>query len=192
MLGKGHAVGFVEAFGTRRSTVMRNWSGPGFGRMSGGLAHSAPVFLYTKPSSSSSRILSRINISCGGAYLRADFRTGSAQSRSLMTRGFTFAGGSAPSLSLKTSLHYVTSCRKLCTPSRYMPACSALVSAGFQTLDSFEGVDGVVIAKMMFTFLFECLSHRGYILLRASKFGDRLRSNSDGVRSRNNSIEVLR
>jgi hypothetical protein len=27
--------------------------------------------------------------------------------------------------------------------------------AGFQTLDSFEGVDGVVKAKMMFTFLFE-------------------------------------
>jgi hypothetical protein len=26
---------------------------------------------------------------------------------------------------------------------------------GFQTLDSFEGVNGVVIAKMMFTFLFE-------------------------------------
>jgi hypothetical protein len=27
--------------------------------------------------------------------------------------------------------------------------------AGFQTLESFEGVDRVVIAKMMFTFLFE-------------------------------------
>jgi hypothetical protein len=111
----------------RRSTVMRYWSGPGFGRMSGGLAHSAPVFLYTKPSSSSSRILSRMNLSCGGAYLRSDIRTGSAQSRSLMTRSFTFAGGSAPSLSLKTSCHSVTNCRKLCTPSRDMPACSALV-----------------------------------------------------------------
>jgi hypothetical protein len=101
--------------------------GPGFGRMSGGIAHSAPVFLYTKPSSSSSRILSRINFSCGGAYLRADIRTGSAPWRSLMTRGFTFAGGSAQSLSLKTSLHSVTNFRKLCTPSQDMPAFSALV-----------------------------------------------------------------
>jgi hypothetical protein len=67
------------------------------------------------------------NFSCGGAYLRADIRTGSAPSRSLMTRGLTFAGGSAPSLSLKTSLHSITNCRKLCTPSRDMPACSALV-----------------------------------------------------------------
>jgi hypothetical protein len=30
-----------------------------------------------------------------------------------------------------------------------------IVSAGFQTLDSFEGVDGVVIATMIFTFLIE-------------------------------------
>jgi hypothetical protein len=106
---------------------MRYWSGPGFGRMSGGLTHSAQVLLYTKPSSSSSRILSHMIFSCGGAYLRADIRTGSAPSRSLMTRGFTLAGGSAPSLSLKTSLHSITNCRKLCTPSRDMPACSALV-----------------------------------------------------------------
>jgi hypothetical protein len=106
---------------------MRYWSGPGFGRMSGGLAHSAPVFLYTKPSSSSSCILSRINFSYGGAYLRADIRTGYAPSRSLMTRGFSFAGGFAPSLSLNTSLHSVTNCRKLCTPSLDILACSALV-----------------------------------------------------------------
>jgi hypothetical protein len=122
-----HAVGFVDAFGTRRSTVMRYWAVPGFGRMSGGLAHSAPVFLYTKPSSTSSRILSRIKFSCGGAYLRANIRTGSAPSRSLTTRGFTFAGGSAPILSLNTSLHSVTNCRKLCTPSRGIPSCLALV-----------------------------------------------------------------
>jgi hypothetical protein len=44
--------------------------------MSGGLAYSAPVLLYTKPSSSNSRILSRKNFSCGGAYLRADIRNG--------------------------------------------------------------------------------------------------------------------
>jgi hypothetical protein len=106
---------------------MRYWSGPGFGRMSGGLAHSTSVFLYTNPSSSSSCIFPRMNFSCGGAYLRADIRTGSAPSRSLMTMGFTFAGGFAPSLSLKTSLHSVTNCRRLCTPSRDMSAFSALL-----------------------------------------------------------------
>jgi hypothetical protein len=68
------------------------------------------------------------NFSCGGAYLRADIRTGSAPSRSLMTRGFKFAGGSAPSLRLKTSLHSVINCRKLCTPFLDISACSALVS----------------------------------------------------------------
>jgi hypothetical protein len=119
---------FVDLFGPRRSTVMRYWSGTGFGWMSGGLAHSAPVILYTKPSSSNSRILLCINLSCGGACLRAYTRTGSAPSRSLMTRGFTFAGGYAPILSLKKSLHSVTNCRKLCTQSRDMPVFSALVS----------------------------------------------------------------
>jgi hypothetical protein len=63
------------------------------------------LFLYIKRNSSSSRILTRINFSCDGSYLRADIRTGSAPSRSLMTRGFTFAGGSAPSLSMTTSFH---------------------------------------------------------------------------------------
>jgi hypothetical protein len=106
---------------------MRYWTGPGSRRMGGGLAHSAPVFLYTKPRSSSSCILSRMNFSCDGAYLRAYTRTGSVPSRSLMTKGFTFARGSAPSLSLQMFFHSITNCRKLCTPSRDMSACSALV-----------------------------------------------------------------
>jgi hypothetical protein len=127
MICISHVVDLVDAFGSCRSTVMRYWSGPGFGRMSGELADSAPVFLYTKPSSSSSRIVSRMNFSCGDEYLRADIRTGSAPSRSLMKRGLTVAGGSAPSLSLKKSMHSVTNCRKLCITSHDMPVCTAPV-----------------------------------------------------------------
>jgi hypothetical protein len=92
----------------------------------------APVFLYTNPSSSSSRIFSCMKLICGGVYLRADIRTDSALSRSLTTRGFTFAGGSAPSLSLKISLHYVTNGRKLYTIPRHF----CLLSSRNQTFDS--------------------------------------------------------
>jgi hypothetical protein len=109
----------------------------GFGRLSARLAHFAPVFFYTKPSSSTSRISSRINFSCGEAYFRADIRTGSTTYCSLITRGFTFAGGSAPSLSLKTSLHYVINCHKLCAPFQDMPACSAfLIKASIASASS--------------------------------------------------------
>jgi hypothetical protein len=139
-LGIDHAVGLVESFGARRYTVMRYWSGPGFGRMNGGLAHSASEFLYTKFNSFSSRILSRMNFSCGGAYLRAYEQSDLAPSSSLMTMGFTFAGGSAPSLILKTSPYSVTNCRKLCTPSRDIPAYSALVNKPSIAATRFSGV----------------------------------------------------
>jgi hypothetical protein len=46
---------------------------------------------------------------------------------------------------------------------------------------------GFVIAKMIFIFSIDATQSHGYILLRASKFGDRSRNNSDGDCSRNNS-----
>jgi hypothetical protein len=46
---------------------------------------------------------------------------------------------------------------------------------------------GFVIAKMIFIFSIDATQSHGYILLRASYFGDRSRNNSDGDRSRNNS-----
>jgi hypothetical protein len=46
---------------------------------------------------------------------------------------------------------------------------------------------GFVIAKMIFIFSIDATQSHGYILLRASYFGDRSRNNSDGDCSRNNS-----
>jgi hypothetical protein len=81
-----------------------------------------------------------INSSCGGAYLRDDKRTGSAPSRSLIKRSFTFAGWSAISLSLKSFSYSVTSFRKLCTSFRDILACSAFVTKPPKADASYSGL----------------------------------------------------
>jgi hypothetical protein len=52
-------------------------------------------------------------------------------------RGFTFAEGSAPFLSLKTSSYSVNDFRNSCTPSRDIPDCSVLKNNNFNSFCEF-------------------------------------------------------